>query len=366
MNEPAASLDPAPRTVVPGGPAVAVAAGFASVDQWSMLAGLRFVLASIVAVAHLKYFVSLGWAGFLPGFGPFESIMGFLLISGYSVTVSYLKEPGRFLIRRLQRLYPIYAVSIVLSLVVGYLAYGSRPSVRYLLLNAAFLNQLFTDSSLVGPAWSLSLEFWLYCLAPWLIGLRPKWNRALVYLSFGAYLIYTACRTLFHLPYYSSVGYGGNLLYLSFAWICGLRLAYAREAPRKVMWDVKVIFTLHLLAEAGIQFASHVKRHTMGEFFRQDLPESLMHVATLGLVYVVFTRNVLAGGTGRNRSRILRVLGDVSYPLYLVHLPIYILLSWTPVKLPILYYLVAVLTALAIYSSVDFYSRRRHLRMGTG
>jgi hypothetical protein len=48
-----------------------------NIDKWSLLAGLRFILASIVAINHLDHFTTLGWLACIPKFGPFEAILGF-------------------------------------------------------------------------------------------------------------------------------------------------------------------------------------------------------------------------------------------------------------------------------------------------
>ena len=129
-------------------------------DRWSALAFARFLLASIVAVNHLAGYCELGALSWIPKFGAFEAILGFLLISGYSVTSSYKAKPNGFLARRLFRLYPVYLTSIVLTIFIGYTIQDAPiPSLTSLIINTLFLNQLLTNSSLVGPAWSLSLEF---------------------------------------------------------------------------------------------------------------------------------------------------------------------------------------------------------------
>src|SRR5437763_65568 len=128
------------------------------IDKWSILAAVRFLLASVVAVNHLGEFAPLGILGFIPKFGAFESILGFLLISGYSISVSYTKQPDGFLIRRLKRLYPVYLAAMAVNCVAILAENGPMPSVGEIALNALFLNQLFTSTSFVGPAWSLSLE----------------------------------------------------------------------------------------------------------------------------------------------------------------------------------------------------------------
>jgi peptidoglycan/LPS O-acetylase OafA/YrhL len=333
-----------------------------SIDQWSILAGLRFFLASIVAVNHLGDYTSLGFLGFIPAFGSFEAILGFLLISGYSISVSYMKEPAGFLVRRLKRLYPIYLASIVITLCVNIFLLRQRAvSIGDLVLNALFLNQLLTSSSFVGPAWSLSLEFWLYCLAPALLKLRPQWTRALVALSFASYLLYTVCRTLFHLPYYSNVGYGANLLLLSYLWICGLRLARQSRNPWPVMRDIGAIFLGHWTLSAAIQFLYRAKHQALARFLACDLHDLMMAAVTLAIIYLVFSIYVVAPAKSAAPSRPLRFLGDISYPLYLIHMPVYIILKNAGLTSPFAYYLLALAASAGLYWTLDLYSRRRHL-----
>lgn len=66
-------------------------------DKWSVLALMRFALASIVAITHLSDFGPLGVWAFIPMFGAFEAIAGFLVISGYSIGASYQKESKGFI-----------------------------------------------------------------------------------------------------------------------------------------------------------------------------------------------------------------------------------------------------------------------------
>jgi peptidoglycan/LPS O-acetylase OafA/YrhL len=335
------------------------------IDKWSILAAVRFLLASVVAVNHLGEFAPLGIASFIPKFGAFEAILGFLLISGYSISVSYTKQPDGFLLRRLKRLYPVYLAAMAVNAVAILAENGPMPSVAEIALNALFLNQLFTSTSFVGPAWSLSLEFWLYCLAPALMRTSPKWTRVLVYGSFACYLIYTALRTLSHLPYYSGVGFGGNLILLSFAWVAGLRLAQLRDAPASAMRDIRWLFAGHIALAAAIQFAYRVKHHSLPGFFSTDLINYGMQSLSLLFVYLVFARLVIAPRAAVERSWFLRFLGDVSYPLYLLHVPVYTLLRKAGLSIPIVYYLVAVLASAVVYQALDFYSRKRHQKIGT-
>ena len=335
------------------------------IDKWSILAGVRFLLASVVAVNHLGAYTSLGFLAFIPKFGPFEAILGFLLISGYSISVSYTKQPDGFLGRRIQRLFPVYLAAIAATYVAGLIEGNPSPSVLSLAVNALFLNQLFTSTSFVVPAWSLSLEFWLYCLAPMLVRLSPARTRLLIYASFAAYVIYTPLRSLLNLPYYSGVGFGGNLLFLSFIWIAGLRLALVQGERATAMRDIRILLGGHILLATGIQFMYRAKHHALPEFFRHDLVGYAMQFATLVFVYLVFAHLVIAPRPDVRRSWLLRFLGDVSYPLYLLHAPIYIILKKTGLVNPLWYYLSAVGLSAAVYQAFDFYSRKRHQLIGT-
>jgi peptidoglycan/LPS O-acetylase OafA/YrhL len=69
--------------------------------------------------------------------------------------------------------------------------------------------------------WSLSLEFWLYMLAPLLSRLTLRTLIALPWLSLAAFVIHTPLRSLLDLPYYSVAGFGRSLLFPSFCWIGG-------------------------------------------------------------------------------------------------------------------------------------------------
>ncbi len=330
-------------------------------DTWSVLAAMRFALASIVAVNHLGGVAPLRWLAVVPEFGAFEAILGFLLISGFSIGRSYVKKPEGFLLRRVARLYPIYLASIALT----YVASPAVPTASFwwmLLLNILFLNQALTTFSYVGPAWSLSLEFWLYCLAPPLMRAPARLVRACVWGSFILYALYTCGRTLHDLPYYSNLGFGLNLPLLAFVWIAGLRVA--REPGRELaaMRDVGLLFGGHMLLAIGIQFAFRLKHGAAGVFFSTDAPGLLARCITLAVVWVVFARMLAADGQTARPSRVLRLLGDISYPLYLIHLPVFALLMRAGITHAVPLLAGALGASFLLYAGLDFYSRRRDKR----
>jgi peptidoglycan/LPS O-acetylase OafA/YrhL len=331
-------------------------------DQWSLLAGLRFLLALIVASGHLHLFVSkLGLMAPFGDLGSIEPVLGFLLVSGYSIGFSYIKNPDGFFGRRLRRIYPIYLAAILLTVIVHVVVkHEAFPHLRTLVLNSLFLNNIFT-SSYVGPAWSLSLEFWLYCLVPFFFRSSPVFLRFAAWFSFASFVIYSWSRSLFHLPYFSEVTYGGNLLILSFIWICGLRLASPRSDKRSVLREIGTMFALQVITILLIELASRAKHHDLMGFFRKSHVETAMHAIPLLLTFAAFAWLVLKNGSGSQQSTTLRFLGDISYPLYLVHIPVYSALAWWGISNPLLYIGGALGVSTLFYLLLDRYSQRRHL-----
>ena len=61
----------------------------------------------------------------------------------------------------------------------------------------------------------------------------------------------------------------------------------------------------------------------------------------------------------------LRFLGDISYPLYLLHAAVYALLQHFGYQNASLMYLSAVAVSALVYWSLDFYSKKRHLQKAT-
>lgn len=319
-------------------------------------------MASVVAVNHIDGYAAPSWLAWVPMLGAFEAILGFLLISGYSIGSSYQKQPEGFLRRRVQRLYPIYLASLAFAMAVGWWLGEGLPSVGVMLANGLFLNQLITTTSYLGPAWSLALEFWLYCLAPWLMALSMRRVRLLAWASFACFVIYTAGRTLFSWPYYSAVGFGGNLALLAFAWVAGLLLSRVGKSEAWALRDVALMFAGHSGLTLVIQAAYRMKHHELAPFFSADLLGLLMRALTLLGVWWAFKNWVLGEVAGSRKSKLLRWLGDVSYPLYLLHVPLAVLLAAkTSLRSELLYYGLAIALSALVYQALDSYSKRRHL-----
>ena len=332
---------------------------FTRIEQWSLLALLRFGLAFIVAINHLGEQVDLGPLAVVPKFGAFEAVLGFLLISGYSVGSSWLKAPQGFFVRRCKRLYPVYLAAMAVTIVVTPPPVFNASWRIALLVNLLFLNQVLSTTSLVGPAWSLSLEFWLYALIPVFDRLSDRRLRQWVGLSFLTYVIYTVGRTLLHWPYYSGLGWALNLPLLGFAWVCGFRLVKFKDRRQLVLKDIAALFAAHLLLGALIQLGFRLKHGELPLFWTQDAAGYGAAGVTLALVWSVFRWRVgVAAQAATRRSAAMILLGDVSYPLYLIHIPVFTLGLAAGVQSPWSLAGLAVLAAAGVHVLVEWLPRR--------
>jgi peptidoglycan/LPS O-acetylase OafA/YrhL len=337
-----------------------------TIEKWSLLALARFVLAFIVMVEHIhfEHFAPLGLLSIIPPFGAFEAVLGFLLISGFSIGNSYRKESEGFLKRRALRIYPVYIGALVLACIAVPQAFDLH-SAGTLAQNLLFLNQITTPVSLVGPAWSLALEVWLYCLTPLLWRMQASHLRILMFASFAVYCCYELGRTAFHLPYYAGAAYGIDLPALAFPWLAGFLIAREPSLSRRTVRDAALLLLGHVLLAAAVGFLYRWKHAQLADFFIHDLSGFVARGLTLTAVAVLFMW-IVEGRTGDRRSSIMRLLGDMSYPLYLIHMPLFFILSGFGVRNAMLYIAAALLVALLFYGFLDFYSRARERREPVG
>ncbi len=127
----------------------------------------------------------------------FTYISFFLLISGFVLAYNYAHRvdtlrPGRFYAARLSRLYPVYLLSLLVSLVMLHAEWIVRPHSEFFrgVLLTPFLLQGWSPTLATfwnTVAWTLATEAMLYLAFPYLIRMRwwPREPRKLL-LFFGA------------------------------------------------------------------------------------------------------------------------------------------------------------------------------------
>ncbi len=333
--------------------------GDASTVNWPALAFTRFVLAFIVVAAHiLTYANDPGPLIWISRFKAFNAILGFLLISGFSIGKSIVRDKDGYLLRRAQRIYPVYLAALLLTTLINPPQLSTEFALT-LIINTLFLNQLLTSTSYVGPAWTLALEVWLYLLAPYFLKMTYRQLITLVVLSFFSYSLYKCGRTLFDWPYYSGVGYGLNLILLAFTWLLGFMLATFTGKTRTTSILIIATFATHFLINTIIDSAYRVVHNQLDILFTQSSILFFFEFLCLLfiLVAVLHYRNTLYFSI--STQKIFTFLGNISYPLYLTHIASLDLSRKMHITNWLLLTTICLSVSCLVYWSFDFYSKKR-------
>ncbi len=269
--------------------------------RWPVLGAIRFFLALVVAGAHCSIFAAPGAKVLaLRYFSGLAAVIGFLVISGYSIAASYAKQRDGFYRRRALRILPLYALSIALTAAgpVLFPKIFGLPN-KPLLFGNLFLLQGFAVRALPGNPvlWTLSLEVFFYLWTPLLARLSQGVLITLVCISAVSYgLAY-----YLHLPFYTGLLYGISVPLLGWSWLLGFWFYRSSQSH----------FILLLACAIGVGALSFNP-----SFLLSLWPVAwLVTIAAIGYGSRLPYNPVLAKG--------LSLLGDASYPLYLVHFTVY-------------------------------------------
>ena len=323
--------------------------------HYELLDGLRGVAALLVLVYHI--FEGFAFAESVNGEGSglittlnhgHIAVDFFFILSGFVISYAYDERWGRMTIggffkRRLIRLQPM----IVLGAVLGAVAFfvggferwdGSTTPVQWVMV--AMLLTMFMIPALPGspyevrgngemfplngPAWSLFFEYIGNIL--YAIFIRRLSTRALAWLTAMLGVLHTWF-FVGNVSGYDSVGVGwtidavnfwGGLVRMLFPFTMGMLVART-FSPRRIkgaFWICSAI----LLAVFAVPYISSSGTPSLN---------SLYEVVCIA---IVFPAVVWLGASGRGEGvsgRINSFLGELSYPLYIVHYPImYLFYAW--------------------------------------
>lgn len=293
------------------------------------LDSLRGIAALMVVVFHCGVPVELDAHGlffWLPVFWDgVSAVILFFLLSGYVLGLQ-LGSPGRpgfagYLIRRFMRIWPAFAVTLVLSYLVltglglpagsvWPIRHGTPhvPVPRDLLQNLLMAGNPY---AIVGPAWSLYMEMRLSIVFPLLFLLACRLN------FFAAALISVALSVIgSRLVHWDMPEF---LLSLADAsrYLCLFVIGAALTRPGNPVANLYRRMPLAAIA-AGLALAFCCLTY---RFIPLDLPAK-NYVPWIGVTWL-FIHCLYANSSARllNRDSLL-FLGRISYGLYLVHYPV--------------------------------------------
>lgn len=317
--------------------------------QLDALTSLRFVAAFAVMIFHYDryYFpeehrntvIQLGSTG----------VTFFFVLSGFILAYTYhltdLSDPatrGRYFRARFARIYPVYLLSLVVSLPWFAAWVAKTPSpLGGLMASGAVLAPLGLQAWVPGAAcslncasWSISVEILFYLLFPFLLPLvmRRPVGFAIVALvlwaAFGAVASYAWSH---YAPGVSLIepepaGQGAMLLSQAIKYDPLLRLPeFLAGLSLFALWQRLRVPAAGALAVAGLFGILLVAAY-------DRIPQPLMHN---GLTMLVWVPLVLVGANLRSESlpgalfasRPALFLGRISYAFYLFHIPVYAMLA---------------------------------------
>ena len=321
------------------------AAAFADTKpHYHLLDGLRGVAALVVICYHIGEAFATSFLDQVVNHG-YLAVDFFFMLSGFVIGYAYddrrtTMGVWAFTKRRLIRLHPMVVVGALLGALMFYAQgceYWRVSEVSIVLLAfAMLLNMLLVPAwggvevrgfgeifPLNGPTWSLFFEYianLLYVLA--IRKLSTRWLAMLVFATGGALFGYAITNEYGYLGAgwtFDNYGFWGGLLRVMFAFPAGLLLS--RVFRR---WQVRGAFWWCALAIVAVTAAPRIGG--ADHIWANGIYEALC-------VLLVFPLVVCLGASGQTTdalsTRICNFLGDISYPLYIVHYPfIYTYYAW--------------------------------------
>jgi peptidoglycan/LPS O-acetylase OafA/YrhL len=312
--------------------------------EWSILAAVRFYLAFLVICSHLRWF--LPPEELILSFGQPDAkaaVVGFLVISGYSIASSVKKSSKGFYKRRIMRLYPVYLASLIFIFVpfwitktnvIQTLNHSFKAPDPFLIVgNLFFLQNLLIPSISANPViWTLGLEVALYLFAPF-ISKKVNDRNLLVFIALSS--ICFVLSSYFNLPHFAKLLGGLNLIFLGWSWCLGFY--YYRN---KHLFSAQI-----LLVVLGV-----VALALYGSPLR--IIPYLATASTLILAPRIKLPEMMA--------KVFDFAGNISYPLYLTHVPSLIIANtifgWKD-WFPLVTFSLGV--SIIFYYTLDFYTKSR-------
>jgi peptidoglycan/LPS O-acetylase OafA/YrhL len=285
-------------------------------------------------ISLVRNAAQIGWYG----------VPMFFVISGFIIPYSLkrngyrLMDYGKFLLKRIIRLDPPYLVSILLCIVLGYLASATpgysgpafRPSVLQVILHLGYLNVFFGYPWLNGIYWTLAIEIQYYVVIGLLFPLiaSPRREVRTAILGLVAVLAFLSSDGRFIVPWLFLFLIG----IITFEFHCG-------------MVDRSVYLLWLASFAAGASYVNGPAVAASG-------------VATSLLLAFVKIKS----------PAFLLFFGEISYSLYLVHLPLgnrvinlglrYAHSPLSKVALEIIAFVIVTSTAWLLYKYVEKPSQR--------
>ncbi|MCD9876831.1 acyltransferase family protein [Streptomyces guryensis] len=295
------------------------------------LDGLRGLAALYVVLFHCWL---LSFPGFPENSGPSWlgwlmygrlAVVFFLVLSGFSLALSPARNGwhqggvARFLRRRARRILPPYWAALVLSVAVAFFvvraSHHGPPNARTVVVYGLLLQDAFTARTPNGAFWSIAVEAELYLLFPLLLFVRRRLGAAVLVTGVTLLAVGRGLLAGHASPVEGDNWLAPDLAPVFVAGLVGAGIIVAREKVRRLPWHWLAAFSaLPVMSLISVRGSSWTVNH----YFWVDLavaPAMTMFLAAVATGRPVFLMRLLTTAP-------MRSLGNSSYSLYLIHLPI--------------------------------------------
>jgi peptidoglycan/LPS O-acetylase OafA/YrhL len=285
----------------------------------------RFLAAVMVLIGHYTSEFQLGLEGrswIVSRFSLFVDF--FFILSGFVIALTYGgriangRTYGAFLWRRFARLWPLHALTLAGMGMLALLASGAgyvfnKPElfqVADLPWNLALLHAWgpVWHFSFNGVSWSISAELFVYMLFPLFAWLAARLPITLLLTLVGAYVAALASlRGLAGLEPWHEATYDLGMLRAVPSFMLGVIIHKAMMRPA---WRVEASWPMAASVAALALVAMHI-----------GLPSELVILLFAAFVWLAALAET-AHGAGALGTRFSQMLGDASYGLYMLHVPV--------------------------------------------
>ncbi len=303
---------------------------------------VRFGASVTVAVGHLtQKFFSTGWTDWTSH--AVESVGIFFVLSGFVIRyVTRLKYArlGEYWIDRVSRIYSVVLPAVLFTVLADWIAVHANRAyylaswgafmdhpVQRLVQNLLFTSQFWQRNTTLfsnGPFWSLSYECLYYAIYGCAFYLRGAWR----WVSAVALIALGGAHIALLLPLWVL----GCVLYELYERLvlrprrARVHLAFAAIAAAGLLlwWPVVAGLFAGKQAVARLALAHHHQPpnlHWMLDYYRVGIPAAFL------MLWLLVAVDGLRVPSRARWPRVMRVLAEGTFPLYLVHFPLYVLIA---------------------------------------
>jgi peptidoglycan/LPS O-acetylase OafA/YrhL len=264
-------------------------------------------------------------------------VIGFFVISGYCIQLSVARATrsgsfalGQYIAARLTRILPLYYLALILAVVVEWLIAPARPYFWYngvephvLIAQLLLIQNLSQTFGSFAPSWSITNEMFYYLLYGVLVRVALRYGIRATWLGMTLCVGVALVTEVLHFGVYRSpLILGPGLLFgLGTHWFLGTLVAENQNALRRSRLARVVSRSWWLVLITAIAMW-----YSQG-FHLQVVYMVLAAAFALMLVRFVTAEVKTAANQRRSPSPLVEMLGLASYPTYLFHGPLLMLVG---------------------------------------